>query len=248
MASLSSSTLPSSRYYCKNSLSDFQELLSFPGNIKLHICSTQPTKFVDRKLQIDESSEELITVAHPFLVFSGPRGQFTINCSSFLPFFNIYCIVQKKKINQVQENQSFLFLQINNQSFSLNPARFSKERIQIQRKIRSFRNIVKTIIQGLTVGFTKSLRTGSPGTKFSLQNNTLLINTGISHVTGIICPKSLILFSESPTELTIFGISKEEVSQFAAHIRNQLFEKRAYSPPHVHYDGEIIKKKNTRKK
>jgi ribosomal protein L6P/L9E len=243
-------------------------LFHLPEEIALFVCSEKPKYFLQHRKDAVQNEEALIpsdlenykeflTLQKAFLVLCGPRGQFTIDSSSFLPFLEVFCVVHPN--SQTLQKTSFLVVTIKERNSRSKKSSLSRKRSNPQgtiwnkglhsyQKLEAFTKILKTAIEGLTLGFTKSLRTGTPGTKFVLQDNTLFITTGISHLTGLPFPKTLVLFSENPTELTIFGINKDEVSRFAARIRYQLFKKRSYSPSQIQFDGENQVVKTTRKK
>ena len=78
---------------------------------------------------------------------------------------------------------------------------------------------ITNMIKGVTEGYKKNLEIIGVGYRFNLQGNKLVISAGYSHPVEIEIPAGLKLELISNTEISVFGISKELVGEFAANIR-----------------------------
>ena len=86
------------------------------------------------------------------------------------------------------------------------------------------------------------------GNKVQCTDHTLTFTTGISHRIGVHLPETIWVRPETPTQFTLFGLQRDEVTQWASILRHQTFRKNAYALPVLHYEGENIIPKKTRKK
>jgi len=106
-------------------------------------------------------------------------------------------------------------------------------------------NIENAII-GVTTGFTKSLETIGVGYRFNVTGNTLTINAGYSHPVIIEIPNDLTVTANGNNEITIAGINKEIVGEFAAKIRS-VRKPEPYKGKGIRYKGEYVRRKEGKK-
>ena len=78
---------------------------------------------------------------------------------------------------------------------------------------------IANMIKGVTEGYKKDLEIIGVGYRFNLKGDKLVINAGYSHPVEIQIPASLKVEVISNTEISVSGISKELVGEFAANIR-----------------------------
>ena len=105
---------------------------------------------------------------------------------------------------------------------------------------------VKNMITGVVNGFEKGLEIIGVGYRFTLKGNTLVINAGYSHPVEIEVPSDLTVESVSNTEITIKGISKERVGEFAANIR-KVRKPEPYKGKGIRYKDEHVRRKEGKK-
>ena len=86
------------------------------------------------------------------------------------------------------------------------------------------------------------------GNKVQCTAHTLTFIIGVSHRIGVQLPSTIWVRSETPTQFTLFGLQREEVAQWASMLRHHIFRKNAYALPVLHYEGEQVSVKKTRKK
>ena len=106
--------------------------------------------------------------------------------------------------------------------------------------------IIKNMIEGVSEGFKKELEINGVGYKFALQGSKLVINAGYSHTVNIDIPSDLKVEVPSTTELTISGIDKQKVGEFAANIR-KVRQPEPYKGKGIKYKDEHIRRKEGKK-
>ncbi len=102
------------------------------------------------------------------------------------------------------------------------------------------------MIKGVTEGYKKSLEIIGVGYRFSLKGSDLVINAGYSHPVEVKVPNGLKVEIDSNTEITVSGISKEAVGEFAADIR-KVREPEPYKGKGIRYKDEYIRRKEGKK-
>ena len=107
-------------------------------------------------------------------------------------------------------------------------------------------SIIKNMIDGVSNGFKKELEINGVGYKFTIQGNKLVINAGYSHSVNLDIPSGLKLETPSATELTISGIDKQKVGEFAANVR-KVRGPEPYKGKGIKYKDEHIRRKEGKK-
>ena len=105
---------------------------------------------------------------------------------------------------------------------------------------------IKNMIIGVTQGFEKALEAVGVGYRFNVSGNTITVSAGYSHPVVINVPEGLTVESPSNTELTIKGIDKCLVGEFAANIR-KIREPEPYKGKGIRYKDEFIRRKEGKK-
>lgn len=105
---------------------------------------------------------------------------------------------------------------------------------------------ISNMLIGVSVGFSKSLEAVGVGYKFAVSGNKLVINAGYSHPVDLIVPEGLKVEAVSNTEITVSGIEKQKVNEFASNIR-KVREPEPYKGKGIRYKGEYIRRKEGKK-
>ncbi len=105
-----------------------------------------------------------------------------------------------------------------------------------QKENRSLHGLTRTLIanmvEGVTNGYSKQLEVNGVGYRSSVEGNKLVLNIGYSHPVEMPFPDG-VKAEVNDKIITISGIDKQKVGQFAAEVR----EKRPPEP----YKGKGIK-------
>ena len=103
------------------------------------------------------------------------------------------------------------------------------------------RTLIANCVEGVSKGFSKTLEVIGVGFKVAVQRNIIDLSVGYSHPVLLELPKGLEAKAEG-TKLTISGIDKELVGEFAARIR-RVREPEPYKGKGIKYENEIIRRK-----
>lgn len=111
------------------------------------------------------------------------------------------------------------------------------------RKIHgTTRALLFNMVQGVNEGFTKKLEIRGVGYRAQLQGNKLILQLGFSHNIELDIPSGLTVEVPKNTELSISGIDKAAVGQFAAEIR-ALRKPEPYKGKGIRYVDEYVARK-----
>lgn len=106
--------------------------------------------------------------------------------------------------------------------------------------------LVENMIIGVTNGYEKGLEIVGVGYRFNVQGKKLVINAGYSHPVEMEVPEGLTVESVSNTEITVKGINKMLVGEFAANIR-KVRQPEPYKGKGIRYKDEYIRRKEGKK-
>lgn len=105
---------------------------------------------------------------------------------------------------------------------------------------------IKNMLIGVTEGYEKGLEAYGVGYRFQVKGNTVVVTAGYSHPVEVEVPNGLTVESASNTELTIKGIDKCLVGEFAANIRD-IRRPEPYKGKGLRYKGEVVRRKEGKK-
>ena len=113
------------------------------------------------------------------------------------------------------------------------------------KKMKSLHGLTRTLINnmvvGVTDGYVKELEVNGVGYRASKSGKELTLNLGFSHPVVMTDPEGL----ESKVEgnkITVSGIDKEKVGQYAAEIRDKR-RPEPYKGKGIKYADEVIRRK-----
>ena len=106
--------------------------------------------------------------------------------------------------------------------------------------------LINNMIKGVTAGYEKGLEIVGVGYRFNVQGSNLTINAGYSHPVVMEVPQGLTVESVSNTEITVKGIDKVLVGEFAANIR-KVRQPEPYKGKGIRYKDEHIRRKEGKK-
>ena len=113
------------------------------------------------------------------------------------------------------------------------------------KKMKSLHGLTRTLLNnmvvGVTTGYTKVLEVNGVGYKCSKAGKTLTLNLGFSHPVVMEDPEG-IESTVADNKITITGIDKEKVGQYAAEIRDKR-RPEPYKGKGIKYADEVIRRK-----
>ena len=105
-----------------------------------------------------------------------------------------------------------------------------------------YRNLIKNMVTGVSTGFTKSLIINGVGYRAEVQGKTIVMNLGFSTDFIALIPEGLTVTADAQGKVTISGIDKQLVGEFAAEIRS-LRKPEPYKGKGIRYENEYIRRK-----
>ena len=105
----------------------------------------------------------------------------------------------------------------------------------------TFRSLVQNAVTGVTTGFEKKLEIIGVGYKSVVSGAKLNMSLGYSHPVDLEIPKGLEVKVEKNV-LTVSGIDKQLVGEFAAHIRSYR-KPEPYKGKGIRYSDERVRRK-----
>jgi len=125
--------------------------------------------------------------------------------------------------------------------------------LTVTRKSDAYKNFhgtananINNMIIGVTSGYEKKLEIIGVGYRFTQKGNTIVVSAGYSHPVELEVPVGLTVEVPSNTELTITGIDKCLVGEFAANIR-KVRQPEPYKGKGIRYKDEVVRRKEGKK-
>ena len=104
------------------------------------------------------------------------------------------------------------------------------------------RTLIANMVEGVTNGYAKQLEIQGVGYRAAKSGNKLTLSLGYSHPVEMIDPEGLTVTLEGTNKITVAGIDKEKVGQYAAEIRSKR-EPEPYKGKGVRYVNEKVRRK-----
>jgi large subunit ribosomal protein L6 len=103
------------------------------------------------------------------------------------------------------------------------------------------RSLIHNMVVGVSEGYTKTLEVNGVGYRANKQGKKLVLNLGYSHPVEMIDPEG-VESAVDGNKITVSGISKEKVGQYAAEIRDKR-RPEPYKGKGIKYSDEVIRRK-----
>jgi len=171
----------------------------------------------ERKLNIPEGVT--VTVEGNVVTVKGAKGELTLNVNPL-----VAVIVEENIVRTAQKT-------------------VSKQANMMQGTTNS---LISGMLTGVSKGFEKGLEAVGVGYRFNVQGNKIVVNAGYSNPVEVIVPEGLSVELVNNTEITIKGIDKQKVSEFAANVR-KIREPEPYKGKGIRYKGEFVRRKEGKK-
>ena len=171
----------------------------------------------NRKLVIPEGVT--VTVENNKVTVKGPKGELSYNFSEL--------------IKVVVEENTVVTEQI----------KASKTANMMQGTTNS---LINNMLIGVSAGYEKGLEAVGVGYRFAVAGNTITINAGYSHPVVMEVPEGITATLVNNTEITLSGIDKQKVTEFAANVR-KVRKPEPYKGKGIRYKGEHVRRKEGKK-
>jgi len=118
------------------------------------------------------------------------------------------------------------------------------EKIELPKTTHGlYRALVNNLVQGVSKGFEVRLGLVGVGYRAAVQGQMLDLQLGFSHPTQVSIPKGVLVTVEKSVTITISGIDKHLVGQFAAQVRG-MKPPEPYKGKGIRYENEYVRKKD----
>jgi large subunit ribosomal protein L6 len=102
--------------------------------------------------------------------------------------------------------------------------------------------LIANMVKGVNDGFEQKLEMIGVGYRAAVQGKLLDLQIGLSHPTKMEIPEGIKVAVEKNTNISITGIDKQQVGQFAADVRSKK-KPEPYQGKGIRYAGEYVRKK-----
>ena len=114
------------------------------------------------------------------------------------------------------------------------------------KRMKSLHGLTRTLIHNMTIGvsegYTKTLEVNGVGYRAAKAGKKLTLNLGYSHPVEMEDPEGIETVLDGQNKITVKGISKEKVGQYAAEIRDKR-RPEPYKGKGIKYADEVIRRK-----
>ncbi len=118
----------------------------------------------------------------------------------------------------------------------------SNDTKQLKSLHGTIRVLIDNMVKGVTQGFKKDLELVGVGYKAQMKGKKLALNIGFSHPVEMELPVDIKVTVSGPTRISVEGIDRQKVGEFAAKIRKNC-PPEPYKGKGIRYVGEEVRKK-----
>jgi large subunit ribosomal protein L6 len=118
----------------------------------------------------------------------------------------------------------------------------SSDEKQIKAFHGLYRCLLNNMVTGVSSGFNKSLVVTGVGYRAEVQGKILSMSLGYSNDIYVAIPEGISAAVDQTGKITISGIDKHKVGEFAAQVR-KLRGPEPYKGKGIRYENEVIKRK-----
>ena len=104
------------------------------------------------------------------------------------------------------------------------------------------RTLINNMVVGVSAGYEKVLEINGVGYRAAKSGNKLTLSLGYSHPVEMTDPEGIETVLEGQNKITVKGIDKEKVGQYAAEIRDKR-RPEPYKGKGIKYIDEVIRRK-----
>ena len=104
------------------------------------------------------------------------------------------------------------------------------------------RAVAANMVKGVTEGYERKLEIVGVGYLAALQGKVLQLRVGFANEIQKPIPEGLTVTCPDQTHITIKGIDKQKVGQFAAEVRS-VRKPEPYKGKGIRYEGEVVRRK-----
>jgi len=156
-----------------------------------------------------------VSFANDVMVVEGPKGKLTQQYHSVVTFKAEGDEILVGRTNEEKQTRSFHGL---------------------------YRNLLNNMVIGVSAGFSRSLVVTGVGFRAEVKGKILVMNLGYSNEIMVAIPDGLSVAADANGKVTVTGIDKQRVGEFASQIR-KLRLPEPYKGKGIRYEDETIRRK-----
>ena len=119
----------------------------------------------------------------------------------------------------------------------------TKEHTPMMRRLHGlYHSLVQNMVKGTSAGFERRLEMVGVGYRAAVAGSAIDVQVGFSHPTKLDIPHGLTVKIDKGTMISVSGMDKQAVGQFAAEIRS-LRPPEPYQGKGIRYEGEYVRRK-----
>jgi large subunit ribosomal protein L6 len=105
-----------------------------------------------------------------------------------------------------------------------------------------YHSLIQNMVKGTSAGFERRLEMVGVGYRAAVAGTAIDVQVGYSHPTKLDIPQGLSVKIDKGTVISVSGMDKQAVGQFAAEIR-ALRPPEPYQGKGIRYEGEYVRRK-----
>ncbi len=118
-----------------------------------------------------------------------------------------------------------------------------KDDTRVSRSVHGLtRALIANMVEGVLKGYEKRLEIQGVGYLAAVQNNVLQLRVGFANELQVPIPAGLTVVCPDQTHISIKGIDKQQVGQFAAEVR-AMRKPEPYKGKGIRYENEHVRRK-----
>lgn len=150
-----------------------------------------------------------------------------------------YAVVKGPKGQIEQQLPKAMKIEVNGSAVNVSRQNDEKENRSLHGLTRT---LINNMVLGVTEGFEKSLEIVGVGYRAQKQGSKLVLNLGFSHPVELEDPKGIETAVDGTNKITIKGIDKQQVGNYAAVIRDWR-KPEPYKGKGIKYTDEVVRRK-----
>jgi len=152
---------------------------------------------------------------------------------------NNYAIVKGPKGTLEQQLPKSMIIDVQSTEITVSRPSEQKEHKSLHGLTRT---LINNMVVGVTDGYAKTLEIVGVGYRAAKQGSKLVLNLGYSHPVEMEDPQGIETTVEGTNKITVKGIDKQQVGNYAAVIRDWR-KPEPYKGKGIKYSDEVVRRK-----
>lgn len=169
------------------------------------------------------------------------KGRMPINIPKGVEISVANCVVSVKGPKGAMQQQIAVGIDVSHEGSNLLIS--TKEHTAEMRRLHGlYHSLIQNMVKGTSAGFERRLEMIGVGYRAAVTGSAIDVQVGFSHPTKLDIPQGLSVKIDKGTMISVSGMDKQAVGQFAAEIRS-LRPPEPYQGKGIRYEGEYVRRK-----